>query len=140
MKERDLHITVVALLDVYAKPDLLWHHPANGENRNIVTAVRLKKMGVRAGTPDLCLTLPNGRSAFMEFKGSKGRLSPAQIVFRDNCHKIGAPYALVTDPDDAMTILAEWGALLPVAWRAHQPRGQRNEPSVDAALRRGLSR
>jgi hypothetical protein len=123
MSERDIHITICALLDVYAHPRLIWFHPANGEKRNIVTAMRLKKMGVKRGIPDLAFTLPDGRSAYMEIKTPKGRMSDHQKYYRQKCWDMNVPYALVTCADDAMAILYEWGALLPVAYK----RGQRDE-------------
>lgn len=130
MSETNIHITIAALLDVYAHPNLIWFHPANGEKRNIITAARLKRMGVKPGVADFCFTLPDGRSAFMEVKTPKGRMSPSQLAFRARCHIIDVPYVLVTNPDDAMTILAEWGALRPVAWSASKPKsiaeGQRD--------------
>jgi hypothetical protein len=135
MKELDLHITVVALIAIYRHPDLFCHHPANGEKRSPRAGARLKRMGVEAGTPDLCLTLPDGRSAFMEFKGPKGRLSPPQIAFRDKALRLGRPWACVDNPEAAMTTLAEWGALLPVAWSSQQSRGQRHEPLVPLVRR-----
>ena len=124
MSERDIHITICALLDVYAHPRLIWFHPANGEKRNIVTAMRLKKMGVKRGIPDLVFTLPDGRSAYMEIKTTKGRMSDHQKYYRQKCWDMNVPYVLVTNADDAMAILYEWGALLPVAYK----RGQRDEP------------
>ena len=119
MSEADIHITIAALIDVYAHPHLIWFHPANGEKRNIITAARLKRMGV----PDFAFTLPDGRSAYMEVKTPKGKLNPHQKAFRQRCWDNNVPYALVTNDDDAMAILYEWGALLPVAWRKGRAHG-----------------
>lgn len=33
-------------------PNLVWFHPANGENRNVITGMKLKEMGVVAGVAD----------------------------------------------------------------------------------------
>lgn len=53
----------------------------NGGKRNLLTAVKLKKEGVRPGVPDVCLPIPRGGSAglYIEFKSARGRLSPEQV-------------------------------------------------------------
>lgn len=107
--EYDLQCRVVALLRASGAKG--WHHPANGEHRDIRTAVRLKKMGVNPGVPDLVFTLPSGASAYMEIKGPKGTLSPAQKNFRDWCLDGEIPYALVFDFDTAREILRFWGVI-----------------------------
>jgi hypothetical protein len=137
MSERDIHCTICDMLHVYAAPSLIWFHPPNGGKRGYKAASALKSMGMKAGVPDLCFVLPDGRGAFMEIKTPKtvNRLSDEQKAFRETCWKQHIPYALVTNPDDALAILYEWGALLPVAYQ----RGQRNEqPAMDAAVRQRL--
>ena len=51
----------------------------NGEKRDRVTACILKKMGVVAGIPDLCIPLTGGRMAWLELKTKKGSLSAVQV-------------------------------------------------------------
>jgi hypothetical protein len=68
----------------------------------------------------LAFTLPDGRSAYMEIKTPKGRMSDHQKYYRQKCWDMNVPYALVTCADDAMAILYEWGALLPVAYKREQ--------------------
>jgi hypothetical protein len=46
-------------------------------------------MGVRPGVADFAPVLPGGRSAFLELKSAKGRLSPAQREFRAACLAAG---------------------------------------------------
>jgi hypothetical protein len=52
----------------------------NGGNRNIVTAMKLKKEGVRPGVPDLFLPAPKPPYAglWIEMKAGKGRISKYQ--------------------------------------------------------------
>jgi hypothetical protein len=68
------------------------HHPElklgfavpNGGARNIATATRLKKEGVKAGVPDFLFPLPRGGFAGLaiEFKReATGRISPAQDAY-----------------------------------------------------------
>jgi len=53
-------------------------HIPNGEKRCGNTGYHLKKQGVVAGVPDLCLPLPDGSCAWVELKPKKGRLSKTQ--------------------------------------------------------------
>lgn len=63
----------------YPMLDLLFHVP-NGGSRNIAEAVHLKRMGVRAGIPDLCLPYPSAgyHSLWIEMKAAKGRPTALQ--------------------------------------------------------------
>lgn len=56
------------------------HHIPNGGKRNIVTAVRMKKEGVKKGVPDLCLPVPRKgyHGLYIEMKRLKGKTSKEQ--------------------------------------------------------------
>src|SRR3990167_6123406 len=69
--EERLQRAVVQLL-MLAYPDLRWRAIPNGEYRSPRTAGRLKAMGVQAGVADLHITLPRGRTAWIELKSAKG--------------------------------------------------------------------
>ena len=62
--------------------DYLIHIP-NGGSRNIIEASKFKKMGVKAGVPDLQLIVPNGmvHGLWIELKAQKGRVQPSQKLF-----------------------------------------------------------
>jgi hypothetical protein len=109
--EESIHCAVVELLRLKAHRDLIWFHPANGEERRLTVAVRLKRMGVVAGVPDLAFVLPDGRAAFLEVKTRNGRFSPEQMAFRGRCKAVGAPFAIARSVDEAERVLASWGAL-----------------------------
>lgn len=62
----------------------------NGGSRNVIEAKKLKRMGVRAGVPDVFLACPDhmffssGYSGlFIEFKSAGGQLSAQQVAFID---------------------------------------------------------
>lgn len=62
-------------------PCLKWlYHTPNGGSRNVAEAANLKRMGVKAGVPDLCLPYPsNGyHGLYIEMKRDGGRLTAAQ--------------------------------------------------------------
>lgn len=58
---------------------LLFHIP-NGGKRNAREGARFKRMGVKAGVPDLFLPVPRGKhhGLFVELKSPGGRLSDHQ--------------------------------------------------------------
>lgn len=70
-----------AALNVRRFPALRWlHHIPNGGSRNVLEAVKLKRMGVKPGVPDLCLPFPsNGyHGLYIEMKSEKGRTTACQ--------------------------------------------------------------
>lgn len=78
--------------------DLLYHIP-NGGGRTKAEAGILKAMGVKAGIPDLFLSVARGtwHGLYIEMKSGKGRLSDAQ---RDMASKlIQQGYAVFTCRD-----------------------------------------
>lgn len=56
-------------------PELkLLHHVPNGGKRDKTTAVRLQRMGVKPGVPDLCLPVPRALLCFREDGGKYKKL------------------------------------------------------------------
>lgn len=49
----------------YPQWAMLLHHSPNGGYRNAKEATKFKRMGVRAGFPDLILLLPNGQYSYL---------------------------------------------------------------------------
>lgn len=116
-KEDVLHIATVKLLSEHCLPDWRWYHPANGEVRNTRTAVKLKRLGVKAGIPDIVLTSPGGMSYFLELKRIGGKLTRDQESFRLWCVKYGVHHAVARTIDDVLVALNEWGCLRPEGFR-----------------------
>ena len=110
-KEEDLQRYAVQLLKLCGVRELVWFHVPNGEARSKVTGARLKALGVRPGVADFAMTLPGGRSAYLELKAPAGRPSPEQRVFRSDAEAAGALYAIARTPEEVESILAGWGAL-----------------------------
>ena len=62
-------------------PELeLMHHIPNGGKRNAREAASLKRQGVKAGVPDICLPVPKGKyhGLYIELKVGKNKTSSAQ--------------------------------------------------------------
>lgn len=108
--EEKLHCAVVKHLQARGVPGLVCFHPPNGGKRGIREAVRLKRMGVRAGVADLIM-LHNGNAFALELKADNGRLSEAQDQFLADFRAAGgfswAAYGL----DSALKVLKTWGLL-----------------------------
>ena len=60
------------------------HHSPNGGKRNAIEASKFKQMGVRAGSPDLILLIPNRFYPFcgIELKAKTGRQSENQKAYQ----------------------------------------------------------
>lgn len=63
----------------------------NGGSRNRLEAVSLKRQGVKAGVPDICLPLPSGRyhGLYIEMKYGKNTPSDKQKEYIDYLNKVG---------------------------------------------------
>lgn len=63
----------------YPELDLLYHVP-NGGDRNTIEAANLKRQGVKAGVPDLCLPVARGKyhGLYIEMKYGKNKASVKQ--------------------------------------------------------------
>lgn len=70
--------------------ELMYHIP-NGGKRDKKTAVNLKREGVKAGVPDICLPVARGQyhGLYIELKTSKGKVSKNQKIWLENLDKQG---------------------------------------------------
>ncbi len=114
MKERDLHGYTADLLRLMARPGVLWLHIANEGARSPRTGAYLKRMGMRPGAADF-LIVRYGHAYFLELKTGKGRLSPAQLVFRADTSDAGCPYSVCRSPEEVRETLDGWGAIRSVS-------------------------
>ena len=109
--EHALQVAVVEYMALMVRPELYWSAIPNGGKRNLSVAVKLKREGVRRGTPDIVILLPEGRAAWLELKVKGGSLSLEQRMFRDVCHRLGHHWALAKSLDDVIAFLQKIGAL-----------------------------
>jgi hypothetical protein len=65
-------IAVAQYLDLVAADK--WFHVPNGGSRNVIEAVKLKRMGVKPGVPDIWVVIPRGKycGLIIELKRTKG--------------------------------------------------------------------
>mgnify|MGYP001547995774 CR=1 FL=1 len=105
--EQQLQIACVRLAAVIVPHVVLWATP-NGGYRTKAEAGILKAMGAVQGVPDLCCVLPQGGIGFLELKAPKGKLSPAQIQFRERVEDWGALWAEIRTIEDFERTLRAW--------------------------------
>jgi hypothetical protein len=120
--ESALQAQVAAYLDRFIRPGLRWSAIENGGKRHLLTAVRLKKNGVKAGTPDIFVMMPEGRIAWLELKIKGGALSLPQKEFRDTAKRLGHHWAIAKTLDEAIVYLGGIGILKNYPSKANQQK------------------
>lgn len=91
------------LLSMFAIP--------NGGKRNKITAMNLKRTGVKSGVPDIMLAIPkNGYSGlFIEMKRAKGaKVSPSQKEWIDRLTASGYGCSICKGYDEAVNVVMSY--------------------------------
>ena len=107
-EEFNIHACCVKWFDYqYKELSELLFHPANGGKRDAKEGARMKKLGVRAGVPDLFFSIPkliqNDKytiiimGLYIEFKSENGRLTKSQLKFKEKAEKFGYKYIVCKD-------------------------------------------
>jgi hypothetical protein len=106
--------TQCALADTlqrWGNPEWFWSHLPSGDKRHPITAMRLKRMGLRRGLPDFIFLCSDGHTAWLELKRPNGKLSVEQAAFLDFCQARGDSVLLARTYDDAVALLQDLGVL-----------------------------
>lgn len=111
--EDRLQITVADYLDRCLPDDAVWFAVPNGGSRNVREAVKLKRMGVKAGVPDLCI-IWRRRAILIELKTAKGRVSPEQNHRMEMLTIAGAVVTVCRSLDEVSDFL---GQIMPMQGR-----------------------
>jgi len=106
--ERAIQIAIRNRLALYGVVAL---HIPNAGRRSVVAGRRLRDEGMIAGAPDLICICPNGRTAWLEVKAPGGRVSDRQAAFHAMLTRLGHRVAVVTDQEEAVARLREWGCI-----------------------------
>jgi hypothetical protein len=109
--EFQLQCAVVDIVRRWINPGWIFTHIPNGEKRDIVTAARLKRMGVQPGFPDLMFIGPPGRVCWLELKAKGGRLTEAQGAIASRLLGAGQGYLCSSDYTEIVDWLKGWGVL-----------------------------
>jgi hypothetical protein len=100
MNEASIHKAVVA------------HWRALGLPGTLVATIpnmgAMGQYGLTKGLPDLMVLAPGLPVGFIELKAAKGRVSEAQIVFKDRCEALNVPHAITYGRDEPIKLLEQW--------------------------------
>lgn len=93
----------------YPELSMLYHIP-NGGKRGKSEAARMKRQGVKAGVPDLCLPVPRSgfHGLYIEMKFGKGRTSEDQDRWINNLKAQGYYCAVCFGADAAIRTICEY--------------------------------
>lgn len=108
--ENWLHRHTKNLLDIAARPGVLYMHIGNGLQRPGKAMNMLKGMGVRTGVSDW-LVVVEGKAHWLELKAPKKEPSDEQLKFMDDARASGCQAFVADDPMEVRTILWGWNAI-----------------------------
>jgi hypothetical protein len=80
------------------------------ERRNLKDMMRLKKMGLLSGIPDLII-LHKGKTFFLELKSEKGTISDNQKIVQLRLCEMGYEVWTAYGYNQAIDILKKWGII-----------------------------
>jgi hypothetical protein len=109
--EHTIQSRLIDILIYALKPELEIRAIPNGGLRKRSVAMALKAEGVKSGTPDLVVCLPEGKVGWLEMKTDIGVLSQEQKNFRDKVVLLGHLWAMARSVQEALVILTAWDAL-----------------------------
>jgi hypothetical protein len=101
--ESDIQAACVKWFDLqYSAFSLLLFHCPNEGRTSPQAGARLKRLGCRAGVPDLILLIPNGiaHGLLIEMKAPKGTLTESQRIYRDEVINQNYAYAVCRSLDE----------------------------------------
>jgi hypothetical protein len=111
VSEHQLQALVLKYLADQAAEHVFAFAVPNAGQRSFRMAARMRAEGMLAGVADVCIALPHGRVAWLEMKASRGRQSLMQKTFEARCRRLGHPYTVAKNFDEATRFLASVGAL-----------------------------
>lgn len=91
-------------------PPHLLYHIANEGSGSVARGRLLKRTGVRAGCPDLCLSVARGGffGLFVEMKRKAGRLTPEQKAFHEDLREQGYRVETCYGADQAIDTITNY--------------------------------
>ena len=106
-----MHVCNWATWNVNRYPELKWlYHIPNGGSRNRLEAVKLKRMGVLSGVPDIELNVSRGgyHGLFIEMKVGMNKPTENQIEMMEELSAQGYLCRVCWSGDDAIDVIKEY--------------------------------
>lgn len=93
----------------YPELKLLYHVP-NGGSRNTLEAANLKRQGVKAGVPDLCLPVARQghHGLYIEMKWGKNKVTENQSQWLEELRQQGYKAVVCYGADEAIRVIEEY--------------------------------
>ena len=101
-----MHAECVAWFRKTFPATLGWHTP-NGGKRGKAEAAKFRRLGVLPGVPDWIILQTNREPCFIEFKTSKGRVSPGQKDFAEEVEAMGLKFLIVRSFKEFVSICSQ---------------------------------
>lgn len=109
--EDEIQKAVVMWLAIQENLGKLTYFAIPNNPRSVVDGARLKQMGLRAGTPDLCILAKDHIPLFIELKAPNGRVSIDQQIAFGRLKDQRAMVVVCRSLDDVRMIVAGWLAV-----------------------------
>lgn len=130
--EADFQSQLVAVLRERLVDAIVCHVP-NGVNMPMPTAMKLRRMGLLSGVPDLCIMHGGGKTLWLECKSGTGSVSPKQRDIIDTMRAMGHRVEVVRTISESLTFCAEAGIAITdtdrhgasALWRAEVSKARR---------------
>lgn len=99
-----------ALMEAKVPELRLMYHVPNGGSRNSIEAENLKRQGVKAGVPDVCLPVARGNShgLYIEMKAGDNKPTEKQQEWLTALEKQGYATAVCYSWEDAVNIITNY--------------------------------
>lgn len=97
----------------YPELKMIYHIP-NGGSRNQLEAANLKRQGVKAGVPDLCLPVPKAgyHGLYIEMKYGKNKTTDKQEEWLESLRQYGYKTVVCYGADEARETIKQY-----IGWR-----------------------
>lgn len=99
----------LVLLTTRRVPDFIYTFSGNGGKRHITTAIRLKRMGLKAGVWDYYFRKAGLPTHWIEMKYGKNGLTKEQTEWREELSAMGDTFAIHYSAEDALRDLIRRG-------------------------------
>jgi len=106
LTEEQLQRTIADYLNLMSRSGRFrWFHVPNGGHISRSLGARRKRMGARAGVPDILIETKGGKVIEIELKTDKGRLSRSQQEWQRESYHLGVPYFVVRSVEEMEAVL-----------------------------------